>query len=230
MNNKTIAILQSNYIPWKGYFDIINSVDLFIFHDNLQYTKQDWRNRNKIKTPQGLQWLTIPCGSDENRLICDVELDDKKWQKSHWNKIKNAYFHAPFFNMYKDFFEEIYLGRQWSYLSELNQYIIKKIAKDILKSNTVFEDSRKYDLKKKKAQRVIELLKKVNAVKYISGPSAAFYLDEQMFINENIMLEWMDYSGYPEYNQLYPPFVHEVSVIDLIFNEGEGAKKFMKSF
>ena len=84
---KKVAISQSNYIPWKGYFDLINMADEFIFHDDLQYTKNDWRNRNKIKTKNGLQWLTIPCGSSEDRLICEVNLLDSKWQKAHWNQI-----------------------------------------------------------------------------------------------------------------------------------------------
>ncbi|MFC2451055.1 MAG: WbqC family protein, partial [Flavobacteriaceae bacterium] len=100
MKNK-VAILQSNYIPWKGYFDIIRSVDLFIFHDDLQYTKGDWRNRNKIKTPNGIKWLTIPCGTNEKRLICEVEITDHSWQKQHWNLIQMSYKKSEYFSVYK---------------------------------------------------------------------------------------------------------------------------------
>ena len=112
MANKRIAILQSNYIPWRGYFDIINSVDEFIFYDEMQYTKNDWRNRNKIKTQNGLNWLTIPCETkgaigNEQR-ICDTKITDKRWAKKHWNSIQNAYARATYFKEYKSFFEELY--------------------------------------------------------------------------------------------------------------------------
>ena len=227
---KRVAILQSNYIPWKGYFDIINSVDLFIFYDDLQYTIRDWRNRNLIKGENGVKWLTVPCGSSTSRLICEVELHDSSWQKKHWNKIEAYYRKSNYFNYYKSFFEDIYLGKRWKNLSDMNQYIIKSISKEIFGIETVFDDSRKYNLKKKKSLRVLELLKKVDAELYLSGPSAKKYLKEDLLTNEGIALEWMNYEGYPVYKQLYPPFEHNVSIIDLIFNEGVEATKYMKSF
>jgi hypothetical protein len=226
----TVSILQSNYIPWKGYFDIIAKSDVFIFHDDLQYTKNDWRNRNKIKTENGLKWLTIPCGTNEKRLICDVELDNFIWQKKHWEFIKESYKKAPYFDLYKSFFEEIYLEKVWVKLSDLNQCMIKMISFDILNiKSTIFQDSRTYCLTKKKEDRVLELLDKVKADEYISGASAKNYLNEEKFIERNIKLTWMDYSNYKEYNQLYPPFEHGVSILDLIFNEGPYARSFLKS-
>ena len=228
--NKRVAILQSNYIPWKGYFDIINSADLFIFHDDLQYTKNDWRNRNKIKTPDGSVWLTVPCGSDEHRLICDVALSDRKWQRDHWNRIRQNYRKSRYFSKYADFFEDVYLKKSWTMLSELNQYLIKHIASEFLGIKTSFEDSRRYNLERKKATRVVELCVKAGATSYLSGPTAKDYLSEQDFAGTGIKLEWMDYSRYPEYSQLYPPFEHQVSVLDLIFNEGPDARCYMKSF
>ena len=227
MKNK-VAILQSNYIPWKGYFDTIRSVDLFIFHDDLQYTKGDWRNRNKIKTPNGIKWLTIPCGTNEKRLICEVEITDHSWQKQHWNLIQMSYKKSEYFSVYKSFFEDIFLGENWKNLSDFNQTIIKKISKEILNIDTEFDDSRRYELKEKKGDRVIELLKKANAEYYLSGPAAKDYINEKVFKENNISLEWMDYSNYPEYTQLYPPFEHFVSIIDLIFNEGPNTLNFMK--
>lgn len=223
---KRVAILQSNYIPWKGYFDIIAGVDLFIFHDDLQYTKNDWRNRNKIKTDKGSEWITIPCGDNEKRLICNVELKDSAWQKKHWRKIVNYYKKAKFFNEYKKFFEEIYL-HEWKNLSSLNQEIIKKITHDILGFTCEFQDSRSYNLNHNKSKRVEELLIKSDADIYLSGPSAKNYLDEKSIENNSINIEYIDYSNYPEYSQLYPPFIHEVSIIDLIFNEGSKACNFM---
>ena len=225
-----VAILQSNYIPWKGYFDLINSAELFIFHDDLQYTKNDWRNRNKIKTPAGPKWLSIPCGTDEKRLICEVEPVDHKWQRKHWQQILQNYSKAPNFKQYKEFFEEFYLGREWNNLSELNQYLVRAISKDFLGSTTEFADSRTYGLESRKAERVMELLQKVGATEYISGPAAQDYLDPQDFDDAGIKLTWMDYSGYPEYPQNFPPFKHNVSVIDLLFNVGADAPSYMKSF
>jgi hypothetical protein len=222
-----VAILQSNYIPWKGYFDIIGSVDLFVFHDDLQYTKGDWRNRNKIKTPKGVEWLTVPCGTSEHRLICDVELTNSDWQRKHWNSIQTHYRNAPYFKQYSAFFEKIYLGGVWSNLSDMNQYVIKAITTELLGIKVQFDDSRAYHLKTAKGNRVIELLKRVDAATYLSGPAAKSYLDESSFAAEGIDLEWMNYAGYPEYPQLNPPFDHSVSIIDLLFNTGSDATSFM---
>jgi len=97
---KTVAILQSNYIPWKGYFDVINDVDLFIFYDDVQYTKNDWRNRNKVKTANGTGWLSIPVGADKNRLICEVILNDNRWQEKHWKTLCQLYGKASYFSSY----------------------------------------------------------------------------------------------------------------------------------
>lgn len=227
---KKVAILQSNYIPWKGYFDIINSVDEFIFHDDLQYTKNDWRNRNKIKTKDGLFWLTIPCGTNEKRLICEVELLDYSWQKKHWSIIVNNYSKSKCWKKYKAFFEEYYLSKNWRNLSELNQNLIKSISIELFGIKTIFKDSRDFNLTTHKAERVLELLKKTGADYYLSGPSAKNYLSEDILNQNGIELSWMDYSGYPEYNQLHPPFEHGVTILDLLFNEGENARKFMKSF
>ncbi len=227
---KKVAILQSNYIPWKGYFDMINMVDLFIFHDDIQYTKQDWRNRNLIKTPNGLRWLTIPCGSDEHRLICEVQLVDHSWQLKHWRTIENNYAHAKYFDCYREFFREIYLGTHWENLSDMNQFIVTRIAKDILHVSTEFDDSRHYNLESRKAERVKELLSNCGGTEYVSGPSAKQYLSEEALAEVNVRVEWMDYSSYPEYPQMYPPFEHNVSIIDLLFNIGERATEYLKSF
>lgn len=227
---RKVAIVQSNYIPWKGYFDIINMVDLFIFHDDLQYTKQDWRNRNLIKTPRGTEWLSIPCGSDENRLIYEIILTNKSWQEKHWRKIKQYYSIAPYFELYRNFFEDFYLQHNWINLSDLNQYLIKNICQLFLGINTKFDDSRRYNLKENKSARVLELLKKVDANEYLSGPAAKNYLDEGKFADAGIKLFWMDYSNYIEYNQLYPPFIHNVSIIDLLFSVGEESYKYLNSF
>ena len=228
---KKVAILQSNYIPWKGYFDLINSVDLFVFHDDIQYTKNDWRNRNKIKTSKGARWITLPAGTNEKRLIHEVEFPDHSWQRNHWNLIRNSYAKSPYWDEYKDFFEDFYLSKKWTNLSQLNQHLIKKISGDFLSiSGVEFEDSRKYNLKEKKESRVLELLKKVNASEYISGPAAKRYICEKNFQENNIQLTWFNYSGYRKYEQLGDNFVHNVSIIDLLFNCGPYAPLYMRSY
>ncbi|MCF6333156.1 MAG: WbqC family protein [Draconibacterium sp.] len=225
-----VAAIQSNYIPWKGYFDIINSVDLFVFYDDAQYTHKDWRNRNQIKTPTGLQWLTIPIGSNRSQKIYEIQIINSYWQKKHWQSIVHNYSKAKYFRTYKIFFEQLYLEYKWTNLSSFNQFVIKKISREILNINTTIEDSRKYYLKGNGKERVLDLLLKCNAAEYLCGPSAKSYLKEEFLQHEKIKLIWVNYDSYPEYNQLYPPFNHYVSIIDLIFNEGPNARYFMKSF
>lgn len=217
---KTVVILQSNYIPWKGYFDLIHDADLFVFYDDLQFTKNDWRNRNKIKNSSGTQWLTIPVGADKNRLICEVELTDHRWQKIHWETLRQQYSKCKFFSTYKGIFEEVYLQTEWRNLSELNQHLIKTISSKVLGCATEFADSRQFDLSGHKQSRLLDLIKKTGATRYVSGPAAKAYIDERDFEALDIELVWKDYAGYPEYAQKHPPFEHAVSVLDLIFNEG----------
>ena len=223
MQNKRVAVLQSNYIPWKGYFDIIHDVDLFVFYDDLQYTKNDWRNRNRIKTDKGPEWITIPAGSDANRLICEVELKDFSWQEKHWKAIQQHYAKCPHFSRYQPFFEGIYRDQKWTNLSELNHRLIRAIACDILNVATEFHDSREYRLDGQKLDRLLELVSQTGANAYVSGPAAKDYIDASRFAAADIELHWKDYSGYPEYPQRHPPFEHGVSILDLIFNVGPDA-------
>ena len=224
--SKRVAILQSNYIPWKGYFDIIHEVDEFIFHDDLQYTKQDWRNRNRIKTPAGPAWLTIPVGGSEHRRICDVELPSGSWAAEHWRRIAAAYGAAPFFDRYGPLFEEIF-GRPWQYLSDLNQHLVRTIAHDLLGLTTRFRDSRELDLHSRREQRVLDILEQTGADVYVSGPAAKAYLDPAHFAERRVELVWMRYDGYPEYPQFHPPFVHEVTILDLLFHTGPQAPRYI---
>jgi hypothetical protein len=231
MSKLTVATIQSSYIPWKGYFDQINMADIFVFYDDVQYTKQDWRTRNRIKTAQGLQWLTVPCGEDLSRLICDVRIESTHWQRKHWKSISQNYRKARYFERYRDLFESFYLEREWGGLSELNQACTKMIAEEILGMSTEFRDSREFELSStlKKEDRLLELLRKLGADRLVIGPSARAYL-EGLSDGGGLEIVYMDYSGYPEYRQLYPPFEHQVSIIDLIMNEGPDAPRYMLSF
>lgn len=222
-----VAVLQSNYIPWKGYFDIIHDVDLFIFYDDLQFTKNDWRNRNRIKAAGGPEWITIPVGDALNRLICDVTLKDPSWQAKHWRTLQQAYSRSPHFQSYREYFEHVYLGERWTNLSELNHSLTRHIARDFLGIDTKFGDSRDYSLTGQKLDRLLDLVIKTGATSYVSGPAAKEYIAPERFADARISLEWKDYSGYPPYPQRFPPFEHGLSVLDLLFNVGADAGYFI---
>ena len=226
-----MAIVQSNYIPWKGYFDLINLVDEFILFDDMQYTRRDWRNRNLIKTPAGLKWLTIPVAVKGNffQKIQDTTISDPRWARKHWESIVHNYSKARYFSLYRDVFETLYFGSDETFLSRINYLFLSTICK-ILGIETKISWSEDYSPADGKTERLVSLSKQSGATTYISGPAARDYIDAALFANENIALEYMDYSSYPEYTQLSPPFEHQVSIIDLIFNEGPDATKYMKSF
>lgn len=218
---KRVAILQSNYIPWKGYFDLIHDVDEFVFLDDVQYTRQNWRNRNRIKTTRGPAWLTIPVGTDLDRRICDVTLPDG-WAESHWRQLVQWYAHASFFDAHRALFEDLYLSRRWTSLSDLNQHFITAIA-SLLGISTTFRDSRELAITSRNQERVLDILHAVDAEVYVSGPAARAYLEPARFADAGMELRWKDYAGYPEYPQFHPPFAHDVTVLDLLFHTGPRA-------
>lgn len=225
---KRVAILQSNYLPWKGYFDIIHDVDEFVFHDDLQYTKQDWRNRNRIKTPDGAAWLTIPVGDSEQRLICEVELPAGNWARDHWRRIEAAYARAPHFERYRDLLRDALLGSEWRLLSDLNQHLIRLIARVLLGLKIELRDSRSLDLgDARKQERVLAIVRKTGADVYVSGPAAKAYLEPRRFEEAGVTLVWKDYGGYPEYEQFHPPFRHDVTILDLLFHTGPDAPHYI---
>ncbi len=221
--SKTVVILQSSYIPWKGYFDLVHDASLFVFYDDVQFTKNDWRNRNKVKTKNGAEWITIPVGGGTARLINEVEIQEGTWQAKHWKTIQYNYAKCPYFSYYREFFEDVYLGRQWSSLSKLNQHLVCSISVELLGIDTDFRDSCEFHAVGKKLDRLLDLVIKTDADRYISGPAAKEYIDPEQFANAGVELVWKDYAGYPEYPQRYPPFEHGVSILDLLFNVGPDA-------
>lgn len=228
---KRVAILQSNYIPWKGYFDLINSVDEFILYDDMQYTKRDWRNRNRVKTPRGPVWLTIPVEVKGKYLqkIKDTVISDASWTRHHWETIVHNYGRAPCFRDYRPAFEALYLECRETSLSAINYRFLSALC-GMLGIRTRMSWSMDYKLAEGKTERLVELCRQAGASEYLSGPAAREYIDPDLFAVAGITLRYMDYSGYPEYPQLHPPFVHEVSIMDLILNVGPEAPKYMKSF
>ncbi len=229
---KKVFISQSNYIPWRGYFDAINAVDEFVIYDDVQYTKNDWRNRNKIKTSNGVVWLTIPAESKNGHLqkIKDVKISNANWQLKHWKSIQLNYARAPYFKDYAPIFEEIYCSKKFTYLVEVNYCFIELICK-LLDIKTTIKNVLDFNLKEKnKTERLIELCQKIGGTDYYSGPSAKNYLDEIKMKAENIQLHYINYSNYLPYEQQYGDFIEGLSVLDLIFNEGSNSKHFLKSF
>ncbi len=216
---KKIAILQSNYIPWKGYFDLINSVDTFVFYDSVQYTKNDWRNRNQIKNQNGLQWLTIPVVQNSlQQKISETKIFNRQWLRKHIQAIEINYKKSPYFNEVFPFIIELY-DFDTEFLSEINRTIIEKICIK-LNINTEFVSADDLNLVGNKTDKLIDACKKLNASVYVSGPKAKNYIDNRLFDSENIILDWIDYDAYDLHNQIHPPLQHNVSIIDTLFNLG----------
>lgn len=226
---KRLATVQSNYIPWKGYFDLINLADEFVLFDDAQYTKNDWRNRNKIKTRDGARWITIPIRHRFPQKTKDTVISYPGWNLKHWKTIVQNYSRAKYFPAYRELFEDLYLGCKETHLSQVNYRFITAVC-EILGVDTTISWSMDYRPIEGKTERLVDLCKQAGAAEYISGPSAKGYIDEELFRNEGIRLRYMDYSGYPEYDQAFPPFDHHVSIVDLILNQGPDAPKYMKSF
>lgn len=226
---KKTIITQSNYVPWKGYFDSIKLADEVILLDDVQYTKRDWRNRNIIKTPNGLLWLSIPVKSKGEffQTINQTLISDLDWNKRHWKTIRMSYAKAPYFNDYKDFFEDLYLNCNETYLSQVNYRFICGIL-EILDIKTKITLSSDFDLVKGRSERLLDLCLRTGTTEYLSGPAAKDYLDVSIFENNSIKVNFLDYSNYKEYPQLYPPYESSVSVIDLIMNTGKHAADFLK--
>lgn len=226
---KKVAILQSNYIPWKGYFDLISAVDEFILYDDMQYTKRDWRNRNQIKTPQGIQWLSIPVitkGKFDQK-INETEINGANWASLHWKSFTQNYKRAKHFYEIAEWLEPLYLSHAYTNISHLNYCFIKAIC-EYLGIKTLITSSTNYHLINGKTERLVDLCIQANATEYLSGPSAIDYIDEGVFSKKGIKLSWFEYKGYQEYPQLWGDFAHNVSIVDLLFNCGKDSPKYMR--
>lgn len=226
---KKVAILQSNYIPWKGYFDMLASVDEFILFDDMQYTRRDWRNRNQIKTPQGVQWLTVPVQvkGKYHQTIRETEINGTDWATSHWGALKQNYRKTAYFAEIASWLEPLYENASHSHLSPLNRQFIEAICQ-YLEIETAITNSWDYTLLDGKTERLADLCRQAGGTEYVSGPAAKDYVDEQIFIDMGIKLTWFDYAGYPEYPQQWEGFTHGVTILDLLFNCGKEAHRYMR--
>lgn len=227
---KKIIITQSNYIPWKGYFDGIHLVDEVVLYDDMQYTRRDWRNRNQIKTPQGLQWLTVPVEVKGKyfQKINETRISEPAWGHKHWLTLKHNYSKSPHWHEYADTLEMLY-HRDYNLLSEVNFAFIQQIN-TWLGIETKIRWSSEFHLAEDRNERLIQICLQTGATDYYSGPAAKAYMDIQAFHAAGIQVHWLNYSGYPEYPQLYEGFTHGVSVLDLLFQTGANASQYLKSF
>jgi hypothetical protein len=226
---KKAIITQSNYIPWKGYFDSIRQVDVFVVYDDMQYTKRDWRNRNLIKTPQGTKWLTIPVEVKGKyfQKIKDTKVAEKGWNLSHWEIIKQNYKTAKNYKEISDWLEPLYKNCNYEYLTDVNMHFINEICR-FFNVQTEIKFSSEFILADEKTQRLVDICKELEITDYYSGPAAKAYMEIEKFSNHNINVHYWDYGNYPEYEQLYSPFEHGVTILDLLMIEGKDSIKFLK--
>ena len=225
----TVVILQPSYIPWRGFFHLIQKADTFVFFDDVQYDKRGWRNRNRIKTQNGPVWLTIPANAKgsqtDNILIKDVPVVyDEDWAKKHWRSLQLNYGKAPFFKQYAPLVESFYQQRPVM-LADFTISTSITLSETLgLRNKTFLRSSELEGVEGQKTDRLLSVLKKVCATHYISGPSAKDYIENDKFEAAGITLEYIDYR-YEEYPQLHPPYDPQVSVLDLLFMTGPEAGK-----
>jgi hypothetical protein len=222
-------ITQSNYIPWKGYFDAIRAVDWVVLYDDVQFTRRDWRNRNRIKTPQGVQWLTIPVEVKGKffQKINETRISDPGWANRHWRTLELNYRRAPFFDWCEGAIRPLYDQAEMPLLSDINFYFLQELTR-LLGIEVAFLKSGEFQPDADRNERLVQICLELGASVYYTGPSAKAYLDESVFGARGIEVRYFDFSGYPEYPQLFNGFDHHVSILDLMFNVGSRATDYMK--
>jgi hypothetical protein len=233
-----IAISQSNYIPWKGYFDMLGSVDEFMLYDEVQYTRRDWRNRNKIKTPAGLKWLTIPVQAKGryHQRIDETMITGVEWAENHLATLRHMYSATPHFATYLPELERLY-GAPGKRLSDVNRAFIEFVVAQ-LGFATRITWSTDYEVPEARRARTEDadptdllaaLAEVAGADTYVSGPAAKAYMEHDRFDRRGIAVEYFEYGPYPEYEQPHPPFEHAVSVLDLLFCTGPAARSHLRA-
>ena len=230
MSGRCVSIHQPAFLPWLGYFERILNSDLHIVLDHVQYEKNSFINRNKIKTPQGSIWLTVPVttkGKFGSNPICDLKISQHNpWQKKHLKAIMFNYAKAPFFMNYSDFLQDMF-SRSWENIADLNLHFIHFALRE-LKITTPLIRSSEMQPKNAKSELVLELCQKSKATKYLSGVLGKDYLDVKTFLEKGIEVEFQDYK-HPQYRQLHGPFDSHLSILDLLLNYGPNSRDILTS-
>jgi hypothetical protein len=223
-----VGVIQSNYLPWRGYFDFVDDVDLFIVYDDVQFSKGSWRNRNRVKTARGLEWMTVPVRHDFlGQRICDTQIDgSRNWQQHHRALVARSLSGTSYFDDVMALLEpEFDAGHRT--ISELNVALLRSTCA-YLGVDTPIRLSSEFSVAGTRTGRLIRLLTAVGATTYLSGPSARAYLDAERFRQAGIALEYKQYD-YAPYPQLWGAFEGAVSIIDTIANCGPAAREVLKS-
>ncbi len=220
MKNLAVAIHQPNYLPWIGYFYKMLKANIFVFLDDVQYSKNSFINRNRIKGPQGVQWLTVPVNASVNKLIYEVNFSDSRWSSKHIKTMDACYKKAPYYELFRHQLVEI-LETPFANISELNKALIIQIA-GWLGITCEFRSSSELAVSGTSGERIITIVKKVGGSMYLSGRGGGNYQDSQKFRDSGIVLRYSDFTP-PVYSQLWGDFTSGLSMIDLLFNEGPGA-------
>lgn len=229
---KVIAILQSNYIPWKGYFDIIAASDEFLIFDDVQFTRRDWRNRNRIVQGGKLLWLTIPVASKGafEAPINEITVVDRGWAKKHWTSIQHGYAKTAHFKWLAPRLEAAYArAAELDLLTEINELFLRTLA-DALELTTTFHRTESIPrVAGDPTGRLVEICVARGANIYVSGPAAKSYIEKAQFDGAGVALAYAIYSGYPVYEQGMEPFEPGVSMLDVMFRFGPEARSHLKS-
>ncbi|WP_395450912.1 WbqC family protein [Aminobacter sp. UC22_36] len=233
--SRTVVITQSNYIPWRGYFDMLRLADQVVLLDSVQYTRRDWRNRNKIKTPQGASWLSISVEvkGRYNESIDQIRIADMTWAQNHRRAISLAYRRAPHFGAQGQWVDDLLARVAYeTRLTDVNETLIRAICEKLKIGTSICRCTDLLSLETMAgmdpSERLAALAERAGATRYISGPAAKAYLDHEAFNKRGIEVGWMDYSGYPPYPQLWGDFEPAVSILDLILNTGDDATHYLE--
>ena len=223
LNGPTLVVLQPGYLPWLGYFDQFRRSDIFVYYDDVQYDKNGWRNRNRIKTQAGPLWLTVPVlhsGRGAQRIL-DIDIDRRTpWARKHVASIRQAYVRAPFLDRYLPPLEEL-LEREWTRLIDLDLACAALLA-TWMGISTPIERSSTMNVDGEQSTRLVNICRRFGAARYLSGDSAQNYLDLRLFEREGITVEWQRFD-HPVYPQLHGEFVPYLSALDLLMNCGDTA-------
>lgn len=222
------VIMQPTYLPWVGYFDLLDQADTFIFLDSVQFERQSWQQRNRVRTPDGWQWLTVPVLRRFPQMIFEVRINSATdWQRKHLATIQQHYAGTPFWDRHREAIGHLY-GRPWETLADLNISAIKYIARELGITPT-FVRSSELVACGQRVNLLIGLCHEVKADVYLSPEGAATYIEQDnRFAEEGITLEYHHYTPVP-YRQRYSPFIPYLSVIDLLFNEGPRSREIIRA-
>ena len=217
-----VAVHQPQYLPWLGYFDKIRRADVFCYLDNVQYKKNDWQNRNRVKTARAWQWITVPVCYRYPQKIFEVTINNTvNWKHKHLQALITNYGRAPYFKDYRDLFEAVY-ARDWVSLAELNIYLVEKLRTALkLKDRPTLRAS-DFDLSEDPTDRLVDICKALNADTYLSGRDGTRYMDLERFKQAGISVIVQDFR-HPVYPQVSKGFQSHLSVVDLLFNCGPKA-------